>query len=342
MLEIRDLSYSYSTSPILKGTNLTIQAGEIVCLLGPSGSGKTTLLRLIAGLEQEYSGQIRFDGVLLRDIPVHQRRFGLMFQDYALFPHMNVSDNIGFGMKMQGTKSKERTKEIEDVLQRVGLAQYAQRDVGALSGGERQRVALARSLAPQPRFLMLDEPLGSLDAALRERLALELRQLIKTQKLTALYVTHDQQEAYAIADRIGVMQGGQITRIDSPENLYRKPGSLFVARFLGLGNTISFTVRNKSWLSNVLEYEASPEYGEDHALLIHPDAFRLDSGSPLRAIVENRVFRGDYYQVRLSIADAPPDIPELVAHLPSAGTLIHEGMSVHLRIDTRQTAILNN
>src|SRR5688572_10160771 len=163
MLMIEDVSFAYGTTPILRDIDLSVETGEIVCLLGASGSGKSTLLRLIAGLEQEYRGDIRINGQTIKSIPVHQREFGLMFQDFALFPHLSVTENVAFGLKMQSIPTSERQKRIEAALGLVGLGKFGERDVTQLSGGEKQRVALARSLAPQPRLLMLDEPLGSLD-----------------------------------------------------------------------------------------------------------------------------------------------------------------------------------
>jgi len=210
MLVVERVSHSYEQVASLRDVSLRVERGEILCLLGPSGCGKTTLLRIIAGLETDFQGKISFDGQDLRQVPVHERGFGLMFQDFALFPHMSVEDNVAYGLKRHRVAKSERQKQVQSMLQRVGLAGFNRRDVASLSGGQKQRVALARSLAPGPRFLMLDEPLGSLDALLRDRLAVELRQIIKADGLNAIYVTHDHQEAYAIADRIAVMSAGTI------------------------------------------------------------------------------------------------------------------------------------
>ncbi len=212
--------------------------GEIVCLLGPSGCGKTTLLRIIAGLETADRGQVTFDGRPLNDVAVHRRGFGLMFQDFALFPHKDVRANVAFGLRMQGLSKSQIERRVAEMLALVGLEGYGQRRVYDLSGGEQQRVALARSLAPGPRLLMLDEPLGSLDRALREELMNELRAILKGVGVTVLYVTHDQQEAFAVADRVLIMHSGRIVQQGSPQAVYHRPNSVWVARFLGLTNLV--------------------------------------------------------------------------------------------------------
>ena len=240
LLSITNLTKRFADKVALSAINLEVPTGEIVCLLGPSGCGKTTLLRIVAGLETFDAGALRCNRQDLTEVPPHQRDFGLMFQDYALFPHKNVFDNVAFGLKMQAGGSNVRFTNIEqrvrEMLALVGLAGFEQRSVNDLSGGEAQRVALARSLAPRPRLLMLDEPLGSLDRALRERLMLELRDILKAVGVTTLYVTHDQTEAFAIADQVVVMNEGRIEQIGEPEKIYRQPVTTFVAKFLGLSN----------------------------------------------------------------------------------------------------------
>jgi ABC-type Fe3+/spermidine/putrescine transport system ATPase subunit len=242
ILQVTHLSKTFGDKPVLADVSLDIEAHEIVCLLGPSGCGKTTLLRLIAGLETADNGTIMFDGQDVQSIPVHQRGFGLMFQDFALFPHKNVWDNVIFGLRMQNLPDQQLQQLGREALDRVDLSGFAERDVHQLSGGERQRVALARSLAPQPRLLMLDEPLGALDRQLREELMIELRRILKAAGLTAIYVTHDQSEAFAVADRVAVMNAGRLEQIDTPQNIYTQPASEFVARFLGMPNLIGGTV----------------------------------------------------------------------------------------------------
>lgn len=238
LLELHSVSKAFSGSPVLGDITFEVHQGEIVCLLGPSGCGKTTLLRIIAGLEGADSGHVTFDGRRLDDVPVHLRGFGLMFQDYALFPHRDVAANVAFGLRMQHLTKRQIETRVSDMLDLVGLAAYQTRRVYDLSGGEQQRVALARSLAPAPRLLMLDEPLGSLDRALREELLNGLRAILHRVGVTVLYVTHDQQEAFAVADRLIIMRHGQIVQEGTPQDVYRYPACSWVARFLGLINLI--------------------------------------------------------------------------------------------------------
>jgi len=246
LLEIEHTSKSYPGLPVLHDVSLGAADGEIVCLLGPSGCGKSTLLRIIAGLEAPDAGRVIFDGQEMAGVPPHRRRFGLMFQDYALFPHKDVTGNVAFGLRMARLPGPEISRRVAEALALVGLAGYGRRRVIELSGGEQQRVALARSLAPRPRLLMLDEPLGALDRALREQLMNDLRAILKQVGVTALYVTHDQEEAFAIADRIAILQarpeaseGGHIEQIGAPQEVYRRPASAYVARFLGFRNLVA-------------------------------------------------------------------------------------------------------
>jgi thiamine transport system ATP-binding protein len=240
LLSVRNIHKSYDAAPLLRGVSFQVGAGEIVCLLGPSGAGKTTLLRIIAGLEEVEKGRVLFEGRDLSGVPVHRRGFGLMFQDLALFPHRTVYRNVAFGLEMQHLAESETRARVEQTLALVGLdaKRFAARDVNHLSGGEQQRVALARSLAPRPRFLMFDEPLGALDRILREQLVADLRALLKRIGMTALYVTHDQEEAFAIADRLVILNEGRVEQAGTPAQVYRHPRNAFVARFLGLTNLL--------------------------------------------------------------------------------------------------------
>jgi ABC-type Fe3+/spermidine/putrescine transport system ATPase subunit len=292
MLTAQNIQAGYDGQPVLQNVDLAVEHGEILCLLGPSGCGKTTLLRVIAGLEDAGGGIIRLDGDSIEAVPVHARGFGLMFQDFALFPHLSVGDNVTFGLKMARIPAEERRERLQAMLDLVGLSGFAERDITQLSGGEKQRVALARSLAPQPRLLMLDEPLGSLDASLRERLVVDVRSIIKRVGLTAIYVTHDQQEAFAVADRIAVMNAGHIEQIAGAETLYRQPATPFVAQFMGL--------------NNVLPADRVPgaPAGADQ-VLIHPDDIIpvADEQASLRGRVVERVFMGGRYRVRIALDD---------------------------------------
>jgi len=306
MLDINHVSYAYDSFEALRDVSLTVGQGEILCLLGPSGCGKTTLLRVIAGLETGYKGQISIVGQDLENKPVHERDFGLMFQDFALFPHMTVWQNIAYGLKRQKLPQQEIQNRVEDMLGRVGLSGLDKRDVNLLSGGQKQRVALARSLAPNPRLLMLDEPLGSLDALLRDQLIIELRDIIKSVGLTAIYVTHDQKEAFAIADRIAVMNRGQIEQVDTPQNLYYAPRTEFIARFLGLSNI--FKLDSSDMIHHRLLSSVLADYSSAPAVLIHPVGIYLDAPIDrpyieLNGQVEQLIFRGEYYQTAIRMTD---------------------------------------
>lgn len=244
MLDVRDIHKAYGELPALRGVSLRADAGAIVALLGPSGCGKTTLLRIIAGLEQADRGEIWFERQRIDDLPSYQRDFGLMFQDYALFPHLDVAANVAFGLRMHGLERAAIAARVAEMLELVGLRGYERRRVYELSGGERQRVALARSLAPRPRLLMLDEPLAALDRTLRERLLDELRLILRQVGVTGLYVTHDQGEAFAIADWLVLMHAGQIEQQGPPEQVYHQPESRFAAQFFGLANLLPASVRS--------------------------------------------------------------------------------------------------
>ena len=238
LLEAQRISKAFDETVVLREVTFGAEDGEIVSLLGPSGCGKSTLLRVVAGLERDYTGTVRFDGRPIDPVPVHRRAFGLMFQDFALFPHRSVAENIAFGPRMQGLDRSEIARRVDAALELVGLSGYGSRTIFELSGGERQRVALARSLAPRPRLLLLDEPLGALDRTLRERLTEELRAIIKQAGATGIYVTHDQVEAFAVADRVVLMNTGTIVQSGTPADVYRRPASAFAARFLGLNNLV--------------------------------------------------------------------------------------------------------
>lgn len=242
MLEVRNIQKEYEGKPLLRGISLTVEAGETLALLGASGSGKSTLLRIIAGLENADAGDVLWDGVSILDVPVHQRHFGLMFQDYALFPHRNVWENVAFGLQMQGTAMDVLKQTVQSSLEKVKMEAFAHRPVTDLSGGEQQRVALARTLAAGPRLLLLDEPLAALDRTLRQELVIELREILQDTGIPAIYVTHDQEEAYSIADRLNVLVGGEIAQTGIPDEVYRHPASLKVATFLGLSNHLPGTV----------------------------------------------------------------------------------------------------
>ena len=230
-LSVRGLAVTYGDLRAVDGVDLEVAAGEVVALLGASGSGKSSLLRAVAGLEDVAAGEVAWDGRSMVRVPVHKRGFGLMFQDGQLFEHRDVGSNIAYGLT--GLPRAQRGERVREMLELVGLPDFERRRVTTLSGGQAQRVALARALAPAPRLLLLDEPLSALDRALREQLATDVRTILRRGGTTALYVTHDQDEAMTVADRVGVMEAGRLLRLDTPQRLWAEPGSSKVARFLG-------------------------------------------------------------------------------------------------------------
>jgi len=236
MLRVEDVTVRFEGKPALDGVSLDVADGEVVTVLGPSGSGKSTLLRVVTGLQRPDSGRVLLDGRDLDGVPPHRRGIGLVFQDQALFPHRDVWGNVVFGLRMRGVLSEEIEARGREVLALVGLRGFERRSVATLSGGEQQRVALARALAPEPRVLLLDEPLGSLDRRLRDRLLEDLSRIFEELGVTALYVTHDQAEAFALGDRVAVMREGRVVQVGTPDELWAAPVDDDVARFLGLGN----------------------------------------------------------------------------------------------------------
>lgn len=322
LLEVKSLCKSYAPgATAVNGVSLGIAAGEIVCLLGPSGCGKTTLLRLITGLERPDCGSVWFDGQEVTAVPPHLREFGMMFQEFALFPHKNVAANVAFGLEMHHWPKARIAARVAEMLALVELGELGQRDVAQLSGGEQQRVALARALAPGPRLLLLDEPLGSLDRALRERLMLDLRRILQQVGVTAVYVTHDQTEAFAIADRVAVMNAGRIEQVATPQALYARPATPFVARFLGFHNVLDGVVVEKGLVETGIGLlpvtETAVPVGTPVTLLIPPDAAQINNHqspvsslqsprpTPHSAILTGLSFRGRYTQAWLAVNGIP-------------------------------------
>lgn len=281
-------------------TDLTVSTGEIVSLLGPSGCGKTTLLRIIAGLENpDLGSNIWFDDDNVTDLPVERRKVGMVFQSYALFPNMSVRANIGYGLKMQKLSKSEINGRVTEVLDMCQLEAFSARSVTALSGGQRQRVALARAIAPRPRMLLLDEPLSALDASLRETLRDELALLLRKFDITAIFVTHDQDEAMAIADRVTVMSNGRVVQSGTPEDLYRNPKSAFVARFVGNAMLLrGKTDGSKLHLDGgVLSL---PEATEGRSVFVRAEDVHIVTNGQLRGKVETVTFLGTHYRVGIS------------------------------------------
>jgi spermidine/putrescine transport system ATP-binding protein len=309
MLELIEVKKAYEDQPLLRGISLTVAPGETICLLGPSGSGKSTLLRIIAGLEAFESGRLLWDGADLAGVPAHLRRFGLMFQDYALFPHKTVAQNVAFGLEMQDLPRAEVDRRVAGALAQVQMSAFGERRVTDLSGGEQQRVALARALAPQPRLLMFDEPLGALDRTLREELLDELRRILRDTGVSAIYVTHDQDEASAIADRVLLLHEGTIVQDGTPAKVYASPVNGWAARFLGLGNVLEGAyvpgepprLRTEAGEFALACSHAHRDGDRLEGLLRPPvrEAGADDVGGGVSGIVTDMVFRQNYFRVTL-------------------------------------------
>jgi spermidine/putrescine transport system ATP-binding protein len=303
MLEVHHIFKTYEGKPLLSDISFKVGSGETVCLLGASGSGKSTLLRIIAGLEALDSGFISFNGMDLTSTPPHLRDFGLVFQDYALFPHLNVNDNVAFGLKMRHLPQDEISQRVASALEMVNLRGFETRQVTDLSGGEQQRVALARALAIRPRLLMFDEPLGALDRTLREDLLNELRTILHHTNIPAIYVTHDQEEAFTIADRVLILHIGKIVREDTPADVWANPESAFVAEFLGLGNVIEGMYVAKSNVETkygtmTVRCAHKHSKGENVHLLVRP----LSAGNEpnmIQGIVTDIIFQEDRFKITL-------------------------------------------
>lgn len=322
MLQVERVSLFYPNAgrPALNGVSLSVRSGEIMALLGPSGSGKTSLLRVITGLERPASGRVALGGRDLTETPVHRRRIGLMFQEYALFPHLTVSENAAFGLRMEGRDAADIRRRVREVLSWVEMEEFADREVDSLSGGERQRAALARSLAPEPDLLLLDEPVGALDRALRSRLIPDLSALLRRVGVSAVYVTHDQDEAFAIADRVAVLAEGRIRQTDSPRRLWEAPADRWVARFLGLENMDRITVRGGSAQGGVGTFPLDWPDGE-YPVVIRPEGIRLDPEGPVAGAVESAVFTAG--RTRLTVScNGRPLVFDAIGPAPDAGETV--------------------
>ena len=315
MLEVEGAVVRFGERVALDGVDLEVGTDETVALLGPSGSGKTTLLRAVAGLQLLDAGVVRFDGRDLAKVPAHRRHFGLMFQEYALFPHRDVAGNIELGLRMARVPAAERARRVDEVLSLVGLDDLRARRVAALSGGEQQRVALARALAVEPRLLMLDEPLGALDRVWRTRLLGDIRALLDRAALPAIYVTHDHDEAFAIASRVGVVRDGRIVQIGTPAEVWEQPTDAWTAAFLGFGPSFGATRGDgrvtTPWGDDVPVAAGGPAGGAVR-VVVRPDAVRVDPAGPVEATVTRVVFSGAWARVVLRPA-AGPELGCLVA-----------------------------
>jgi putative spermidine/putrescine transport system ATP-binding protein len=317
VVELVGLTKAYAGHAAVTEVNLKIASGEFFSLLGPSGCGKSTTLRMVAGFVTPDDGRIFIDGDDIVDRPPEKRDVGIVFQNYAIFPHMNVADNIAFGLRMRKVPGKEVARRVGDALQQVGLAGYEQRFQRQLSGGEQQRVALARVLVTRPRILLLDEPLSALDKNLREEMKYWIKDLQKSLGITTIYVTHDQGEALTMSDRIGVMSKGRVVRVGTPTEIYERPGDLFVTTFIGESNLLEGTVQRADGDSVELALgdghlipaprRSGLAAGQRVKLVIRPENILLDGAAydgfvSLPAVVEARIYQGALIRYRLTAA----------------------------------------
>jgi iron(III) transport system ATP-binding protein len=309
LLELQDVSVAYGETTVVHEVGLALNTGVIGCLLGPSGCGKTTLLRATAGFEPVTGGRILLDGREVSragwTLPPERRQVGMVFQDFALFPHLNVAENIGFGIRH--LPARARQARVAELLELVGLPSYGGNYPHALSGGQQQRIAVARAMAPRPRLLLLDEPFSSMDVELREELAREVRRILKQEQITAILVTHDQMEAFAMADRIGVMNAGRILQWDTAYNLYHRPAERFVADFIGQGKLLPGTVLNEHQVETEIGVITGlvPEgcgEGDPVDVLVRPDDISPDDASDISGEVLDKAFRGASFLYTLRLA----------------------------------------
>ena len=352
LLQCANIQKSYGDKLVLHDIDLNLASGEIGVLLGPSGCGKTTLLRIIAGLTVPDNGRIHLHNQDITHTPVHQRGLGMVFQEYALFPHKNVFQNVAFGLRMLDWDKPSLERRVREVLELVGLTGFGERPIHELSGGEQQRIALARSLAPAPRLILLDEPLGALDRALRERLMLDLRRILKDagsmlgrpEGMTAVYVTHDQAEAFAIADKLVVLNNGRVEQIGAPQTIYRQPATPFVARFLGMTNIFEAKLVSQKppvlaigeWRLEIAVKNSQHPLHNPQFALIRPEAARLvEDGAEAVNVVNGRLtehsFRGRYQLITVETSHQPP--LKLKFELETAVTLPPVGDKVQLSLE---------
>jgi thiamine transport system ATP-binding protein len=335
-LEVLGATVVFGERVAIDAVDLAVDPGEVVAVLGASGSGKSTLLRAVAGLQVLDAGAVRLDGSDVTGMPPHRRGVGLMFQDHALFPHRDVAANIAFGLRMQGRARADVSRRVEELLQLVGLGGMGARAVQTLSGGEQQRVALARALAPEPRLLLLDEPLGSLDRSLRERLVAELQRLFRELALTVVAVTHDQVEAFTIADRIVVLHDGALVRSGTPAEVWGSPERVAVAELLGFANLAPATIHGATAHTPWGELPVRGGAARAATVLVRPSGVRIDPDGPLRATVAARGFAGERSTLTLDVDGAPPleaDVPTSAA--PGLGT------TVRVRLDPEHIQLLD-
>lgn len=328
-LELRNVCKRYGSAVAVDNVSLQIRPGELCCLLGPSGCGKSTTLRLIAGLEFPSHGEVLIGGKDMQATPPQKRDVGMVFQNYALFPHMNVFDNIAYGMACRGASRSDIHRQVEQALTMVQLSDYASRRINDLSGGEQQRVALARSLVTNPRLLLLDEPFSNLDARLREAMRDELSELQQLLGITTILVTHDQEEAMTLANNIALMRAGRIEQFGSPGELYTSPSSSFVANFLGRTNLFtadSFRQRFGSMMQSSFA-------GKAKYMAVRPESINIHSpGDGVPARIDGASFHGSYVRYRLSFSEGSAEKEEFTVERPADSSHLPVGDLVGITI----------
>ena len=342
-LVIKDVTVKFDNVTAIKNICFSLKKGEIGCLLGPSGCGKTTLLRAISGFEPIQAGLISLDNEEISTTsflkPPEKRKVGMVFQDFALFPHLNVEANVGFGLANLSPKTK--IKKIKEMLKLVGLEKISKRYPHELSGGQQQRVALARALAPEPSIILLDEPFSNLDTELRSQLAFEVRDLLKKRQVTALLVTHDQDEAFAISDKIVLLNDGKIEQLDTPYQIYHKPNSLFAADFIGKGTIINVGIDATGLLANnlgSLSLNSLPsDMGNSVKLLVRPDDIAFEESSETKLKIVSKSFLGPNYLYNLALEDG-----QTVPCLTHSHIDVDVGDELPVKFDLRHVVIFNS
>ena len=303
LISLRGIRVDYDDEPVLKGIDLDIMDKEFITFLGPSGCGKTTTLRIIGGFIQPKEGDVFFGGVRINDLPPYKREVNTVFQRYALFPHLNVYENVEFGLKIAKVPEKERRQSVKEMLKLVGLSGYDRRHINQLSGGQQQRVAIARALVNRPKVLLLDEPLGALDLKLRKEMQIELKRIQQALEITFIYVTHDQEEALTMSDRVVVMRDGNILQIGTPQDIYNEPCNAFVADFIGESNIIDGIMHKDYLVEFANDYFDCVDKGfslkERVQVVVSPEDFKIvpaDKGK-ISGIVESIIFKGVHYEI---------------------------------------------
>ena len=303
LIGLRGIRVDFDDEPVLKGIDLDIMDKEFITFLGPSGCGKTTTLRIIGGFIQPKEGDVFFGGVRINDLPPYKREVNTVFQRYALFPHLNVYENVEFGLKIAKVPEKERRQSVKEMLKLVGLSGYDRRHVNQLSGGQQQRVAIARALVNRPKVLLLDEPLGALDLKLRKEMQIELKRIQQALEITFIYVTHDQEEALTMSDRVVVMRDGNILQIGTPQDIYNEPCNAFVADFIGESNIIDGIMHKDFLVEFANDYFDCVDKGfepkERVQVVVRPEDFKIvpaDKGK-ISGIVESIIFKGVHYEI---------------------------------------------